>query len=294
MAGRHIATLGAKATRFTDRHRRSHSPSTSFVRCRSHHASPPETSHDHRHPDQRRISLALDLHKEGIHVDVKKPLREYAHPPTVHTCSGLRRCARIATVRVHLIRHGEVENPDHVVYADLPGFTLSEVGLRQAAHVAQRLRDLPLEAIVSSPLQRAVDTATPIADANGGVLEVDQRLTEWLLSGRWAGVRWEDLTHRFPGELEAYLADPLNMDFAPETLPELAVRIATAITEWATAASGDVAVISHQDPIHAAHRFMTGAGFDDYHDDKPEHCSITTLQHDGSGWVTSGYWVPSL
>lgn len=197
-------------------------------------------------------------------------------------------------MRVHLIRHGEVENPDHVVYADLPGFTLSELGQRQAAAAADRLSSAGLAAVVSSPLERATATAAKIAARGGGQVEVDQRLTEWLLSSRWAGVNWETLPSVFPGELEAYLAHPFQMEFSPEPLSELAARVATAIVEWSAASpTREVAFVSHQDPIHAARRLLTGGGFADYHIDKPEHCSISTLEHNGNEWAFTDYWVPS-
>ncbi|MEX2419029.1 MAG: histidine phosphatase family protein, partial [Acidimicrobiia bacterium] len=105
--------------------------------------------------------------------------------------------------RLHLVRHGEVANPDGVVYADLPGFSLSAAGRAQAAASARYLQARSPEAVVSSPLDRAMETARAIADAIGVAVTTDDRLLEWRLSGRWAGVRWDDLPSRFPGELEA-------------------------------------------------------------------------------------------
>lgn len=195
-------------------------------------------------------------------------------------------------MRVHLIRHGEVENPEHVVYADLPGFTLSVRGQSQAAAAADRLDSVPLAAVVVSPLERAIATATPISVRSRCPVEVEQRLTEWLLGTRWAGVRWEALRDEFPGELEAYLQDPLDLPFSPEPLLGVAERVATAVTEWSSASAADVAFVSHQDPIHSAIRLLTDTGFDDYHANKPEHCSITTLEQVGRHWRCVEYWAP--
>ena len=57
---------------------------------------------------------------------------------------------------IHLIRHGEVDNPRDVVYADMPGFGLSETGRRQAEAAGSYLAATPLVRIVSSPLDRAL------------------------------------------------------------------------------------------------------------------------------------------
>jgi len=105
---------------------------------------------------------------------------------------------------IHLIRHGEVHNPGHLVYADLPGFHLSRLGRREASATAAHLAAEPIDLIVSSPLERAVETATPLAEMLGLQVRIDDRLTEWGLLTRWAGTVWEDLGKRFPGEVDAY------------------------------------------------------------------------------------------
>lgn len=196
-------------------------------------------------------------------------------------------------MRIHLIRHGEVHNPDHVVYANLPGFALSELGKKQASAVAARLASTRLTAIVSSPLERATATAFAISDRNGCAVSTDERLTEWKLSVRWAGVRWESLPEVFPGELAAYLDHPADLAFSPESLHDLGGRIAATVCDWAqNRTGGDIALVSHQDPIHSGGRVLTGAGFEDYHNDKPEHCSVLTLASKHGLWTIDHYWAP--
>ncbi|NMH98000.1 histidine phosphatase family protein, partial [Pseudonocardia acidicola] len=68
---------------------------------------------------------------------------------------------------VHFLRHGEVHNPAGVLYGRLPGFRLSENGRGQAEKVAKVLAEADLAAVVASPLQRAQETAAPIADTHG-------------------------------------------------------------------------------------------------------------------------------
>jgi broad specificity phosphatase PhoE len=194
---------------------------------------------------------------------------------------------------VHLVRHGEVENPRHVVYADLPGFHLSERGRVQAAATGALLAEWFVSAVVSSPLDRAVETARIVAAAAGVTSTVDDRLTEWKLSMRWAGTVWEQLPQRFPGELETYLADPASIAFAAETVAGLAARMQEAIEEHALQ-GGELVVVSHQDPVQAARFGMTGRSWNGFRHDKPGHGSVVTLRRSGGEflWEETGYWEP--
>ena len=196
--------------------------------------------------------------------------------------------------RLHLVRHGEVHNPDHLVYADLPGFGLSARGHRQAAESATSLADRDVGLVVSSPLQRAIETAGFIAARHAIGVVVDERLTEWRLAQRWAGLRWDDLDEEFPGELIAYLTDPGDLPFSPESLAALGARVAEAATEHASHTTRDVVVVSHQDPIHAGIRTLTGVGLADFNDDKPAHATVVSLEAaDADRWAIVGRFDPA-
>lgn len=195
---------------------------------------------------------------------------------------------------VHLIRHGEVDNPRHTVYADLPGFHLSGRGRRQAAWAADRLAARPIEAVYSSPLDRAAETAAEIAGRRGLEAETAPGLTEWALMGRWRGLPWPDLDIHRPGELDAYLTRPLEMDFTPETVEELAVRTGGAVSALAERhPAGEIAAVSHQDAIQAALLLLTGAGLRRLHEAKPRHCEIITLAP-GNPWTVTARSAPGL
>jgi broad specificity phosphatase PhoE len=191
-----------------------------------------------------------------------------------------------------LIRHGEVHNPEGVVYADLEGFGLSELGRAQAAATATRL---PAgSTIVASPLQRAAETANIIAGDSAASVTVDEDLTEWLLGRRWAGEIWESIDKRFPGELTAYLDHPHQLDFAEETLDALAARVAGAVRRHRLAAQGPLVIVSHQDPIQAARLALTGRTLADLHQDKPGHAAVVTLEGSGDGhWDEVAMWAPA-
>ncbi|MGB3675491.1 MAG: histidine phosphatase family protein, partial [Candidatus Nanopelagicales bacterium] len=64
---------------------------------------------------------------------------------------------------VHLLRHGEVYNPDKILYGRLPGFVLSDLGHQMAKRVGETLKDRDIVEVWASPLERAQQTATPLA-----------------------------------------------------------------------------------------------------------------------------------
>lgn len=188
---------------------------------------------------------------------------------------------------VHLVRHGEVENPDGLVYAHLAGFGLSDGGRRQATWASTHLAARPIRAVYSSPLDRARQTALVIALPHGLEPLLLPEVTEWALMTRWAGLPWADLDIHFPGELSAYLNDPLDLDFAPESVPELALRIGRAVDTLADRhPEQEVVVVSHQDPIQAARLQLTGQDLGRLHHDKPRHCEVISLSR-SEGWRQS-------
>jgi broad specificity phosphatase PhoE len=79
---------------------------------------------------------------------------------------------------VHLVRHGEVDNPAGLLYGRLPDYHLSELGREMAERVAEHFRDRDVVHVRSSPLERAQETAAPIAEALGLPVVVDGRLIE--------------------------------------------------------------------------------------------------------------------
>lgn len=195
---------------------------------------------------------------------------------------------------VHLVRHGEAENPGRIVYADLPGFGLSQRGRDEAEAAAQHLAELGVNHIYSSPLQRAQETAGVIARATGAPVTSRDDLVEWRLAQRWAGVAWEDLPAAFPGELEAYLTRPAELDFGPELLEGLAERIASAVEEVNVShnSADSLVVVSHQDPIQAGRLALLGNPLSELHSNKPGHCDVITLV--SGPWRELGHWQPQI
>lgn len=193
--------------------------------------------------------------------------------------------------RLYLVRHGEVHNPRHICYGNLPGFGLGEAGHRQAAAAAEYLAAAGVDALACSPLLRAVETAAAIERRLGLPAQVDERLTEWGLGFRWAGTVWEDLPRAFPGELEAYLDHPAELPFSPESLAEAAARVLAVTDDLGRAnPGGRAALVTHQDPLQAAALALCGRPLAGLHQDKPGHGTVLAFAPDP--WRAVGRWSP--
>lgn len=190
------------------------------------------------------------------------------------------------TTVVHLLRHGEVSNPRGVLYGRLPGYHLSEEGRLMAKAAAGFLAGRDVTVLRSSPLERALETAAPLAAQFGLDVEVDERLIEpWNhFEGMTFGVGDGYLRH--PRHWRA-LRNPLRPSWG-EPYVAVAARMEGAIARAREAADGGEAVlVSHQMPIwiarlHAEHRHL-------WHDPRRRECglaSVTSLTFD-DGHVTS-------
>jgi len=182
--------------------------------------------------------------------------------------------------RLHLVRHGEVHNPDGIVYADLPGYGLSERGLHQAEQAGSHLSTVGLSRILSSPLQRAVETATAIAERCGRSVEIDDRLTEWGLADHWAGRPWAEVPQH---ELAAYMESPDDLPFASEQISGVAHRMRDVVESLRGA--GPVALVSHQDPVQALRLSLLAEPLALLQAEKPGHAEVITLGRSGAAWI---------
>jgi len=197
--------------------------------------------------------------------------------------------------QIHLVRHGEVHNPDHVLYGRLEGFGLSELGHRMAATAAEALQreGAPVRGLVASPLQRTRESAAPWAEAFGLPVQVDERLIEPTnkYEGRRASFGVKNLA--VPAEWP-WVVNPLKPSWG-EAYVSIAARMLSAVEEaWASVDEGDVVLVSHQLPIWMVHRSVTGARL--FHDPRRRRCSlssITTLERRGDAFVEVAYRDPA-
>ncbi len=196
--------------------------------------------------------------------------------------------------KLHLIRHGEVSNPNHVVYGDLPGFHLSPTGVRQVYSTGRHLTNANLDIVVTSPIIRAVETATAVARPHGLTPQLDNRLTESGQFPHWLGLRWEELPGLFPDELESYLEDA-NHAGGTETLSQIAARYRSVIEDTTASGHRSIAIIGHQDTIQAARLDLTGRDLGELRIDPPHHGEVVTLSRPaGATWIEASRWAPAI
>lgn len=175
---------------------------------------------------------------------------------------------------VHVLRHGEVHNPAGVLYGRLPGYHLSDLGRAMAERVAQHLAGEDVVHLVSSPLERAQETAEPSARTFGLQVATDERLIEAgnVFEGKTFGVG--DGSLRRPAHW-IHLRNPLRPSWG-EPYVEIAQRMLAAIEAARDAARGHHALaVSHQLPIWTARSFATGRRL--WHDPRKRQCSLASL-----------------
>ena len=197
------------------------------------------------------------------------------------------------TAIVHLVRHGEVHNPDGVLYGRLPGFGLSEVGRLMAKSAADYLAGRDVTVLRSSPLERAVETAEPIAAEFGLPVKRDERLIEpW---NHFEGMRFGvgDGALRQP-RYWVHLRNPFRPSWG-EPYREVAARVLDAVKDTALAADGHEAVcVSHQLPIWVTRRLVEGHAL--WHDPRRRQCalgSVTSLTFSDGKVSSVSYAEPS-
>lgn len=183
---------------------------------------------------------------------------------------------------IHLLRHGEVHNPDRILYGRLPGFGLSDRGRDMAERAAAILSggEGDIRAIVSSPLLRTRQTAEPLARLTGLEVRVDDRVIE--AGNDFEGQRVTKESVLEPQNLltvwnpfrpswgEAYTAQVLRMKAAIESLRR---RIG----------DGEAVIVSHQLPIWVTRLDAEGRKL--WHDPRKRECelaSITSLTFEGT------------
>ena len=174
---------------------------------------------------------------------------------------------------VHLVRHGEVDNPAGLLYGRLPDYHLSELGIQMAERVAEHFQERDVVHLRSSPLERAQETAAPLAEALGLPVVIDSRVIE-------AANYFEGLRVSFAGALRhpknwLYFRNPFKPSWG-EAYTEVLARTRLAMRDAGKAALGHEAVIvTHQLPIWISR--INAEGRRMFHDPRKRECTLASV-----------------
>lgn len=184
---------------------------------------------------------------------------------------------------VLLVRHGQTPTTGKILPGRAAGLHLADVGAQQARAVADRIGELPrIDAIYSSPLERARETAAPIARATGQRVKIDKGLLEcdfgdWtgeklgtlMKNPSWTTVQRAPSTFRFPNG---------------ESFTEMQTRMVSTLDRIRTAHPGGVVVcVSHADPIKAAVAHAMGTHLDLFQRIVVSTCSVSAIAYSMHG-----------
>lgn len=194
---------------------------------------------------------------------------------------------------VHVLRHGEVHNPEGVLYGRLPDYHLSDRGRAMADRAAEALAGRDIARVVASPLDRAQETATPIAAVHGLEIVTDPRVIEAdnVFEGQRVGVG--DGVLRQPRAWR-HLWNPFTPSWG-EPYVDLAERMTDAIHGARDEARGrETVIVSHQLPIWIARLHAEDKRL--WHDPRKRECSLaslTSFEFDGDRLASVAYSEPA-
>lgn len=191
---------------------------------------------------------------------------------------------------LRLVRHGEVHNPEGILYGRIPGFQLSELGHQMADAAAVSLAGHPVTALWASPLQRTQESAHVWSERFALPIRSDERLIE---PTNW----FEGSTVRKKLRSPSAWVQLRNPNRPSWGEPYVAVRdrMFSVMNEaWDAADSGEVVMVSHQMPIVTVQRSVAGQRLP--HNPARRRCalsSITTLERRGGVWIQVDYQEPA-
>lgn len=198
-----------------------------------------------------------------------------------------------APTTVHLIRHATYGLVGNTLAGRSPGHHLGSEGRRQAEAVAADLARQPLAAVVASPLERAQETAAPIAARHGLTVAIDPGLNE-VAFGHWTGARFDDLAGRADWQAFNSFRSMAPVPCGESMLDAQARAVAALLRLRAAWPNAEVAVVSHADVVRAMLAHLLGISLDLFHrlDIAPASRSVVIL-HDGDAQVLGVNLPPS-
>ncbi len=177
-----------------------------------------------------------------------------------------------------LARHGETDWNRELRFQGHADPPLNETGRRQARELAKRLAGERLDAVYSSPLRRARETADIVAERLGLAVEVDEGLCE-VDVGSWSGLTRAEIEERFPEAFRRWIDHGPGWEDG-ESYEEMAVRVVAALGRISRRhRGGRVLMVTHGGPIRAAQAHILGLSFHEARRQGPSlhNCSLFVL-----------------
>jgi len=189
-------------------------------------------------------------------------------------------------MKIALVRHGQTDWNREEVFRGRVDIALNDVGIRQAEAVALRFKGMELEAIYSSPLKRALQTAKIIASLHNMKVEVDQNLSD-MHFGDWQGLSLKEVKEK-EGYADLYKIwyDTPHLFKPPggESLDEVMAR-ASASLEKISKHTGVVCIISHRVVIKLLLLLALGLDSSSFWRIKQDPCGISIIEHEGGKFI---------
>ena len=196
--------------------------------------------------------------------------------------------------RIHMVRHGEVDNPNGVLYGRLPNFALTSLGRQMAQASATELAssNSNITRLISSPLLRTLQSARPISEALNLSVSTESQIIEPtnIFEGKKVGLATVSANPAFL--LKLY--NPFQPSWG-EPYKQIVARMTEALRRaWDQTSTGEIVMVSHQLPIWSLH--LAAAGKPLWHDPRSRRCdlsSITSFEFKDNKLVEVGYRDPA-
>ena len=177
--------------------------------------------------------------------------------------------------RIHMVRHGEVDNPNGVLYGRLPNFALTALGRQMAEAAAKELASTGANytKLISSPLLRTLQSARPISEALNLSVSTENQIIEPtnLFEGKKVGLETVLANPAFL--LKLY--NPLQPSWG-EPYKQIVSRMTEALRRaWDQTPTGEVVMVSHQLPIWSLHLAASGKPL--WHDPRSRRCDLSSI-----------------
>ena len=191
--------------------------------------------------------------------------------------------------RILLIRHGDTDWNMEEIFRGRADIELNETGIKQAQLLAKYLEDVPLKAIYSSPLKRALKTAEIIAGPHGAGVTPSQELVDFDY-GEWQGSPHDIVKKKYPALYNKWLEKPHLVKIPKgESLDDVRKRAASLVNQVTLKHQDTVALVSHRVILKVIICALLGLDNSHFWNIRLDTCGITTFNYEKGRFVLTGH-----